>query len=267
MSEIRNGQKQIIKKVKLSSIISEIEKPSFQRDKDVLRISEIKSYLILQKKLHEYYPFLGVITLGILKEKLYCIDGQHRLSAYNDLLSADSEISILVDIREVDDFIQLRDLYKKINQCVVVPDYLLYEENQEIMTIIKNGIGNFRQQFDKYFVQKVNSTRANRPNIKENDLADVVFHSSVEFNSHQELTQYLVKINQKLVDMTNESIYMLLKKYKELDYVDKHEKICNQIQKARDKDIENPCLLGMFKRFSYINEKNDFESYLFEETF
>lgn len=263
MSEIRNGQKQIIKKVKLSTIISEIEKPSFQRNKDVSRISEIKSYLIEQKKSHEYYPFLGVITLGRLNQKLYCIDGQHRLSAYNDLLSADSEINILVDIREVDDYTQLRDLYKKINQCVTVPDYLLYEENEEVRTIIKNGVNNFKQEFDLYFVKKSISRKAYRPGIKENDLSDAIFHSSTNFTSHQELTQYLLTINQKLVGESDEYIYKALKRFHELEYQDKPLKIKSLIEKARSKNSENPCLLGMFKGFSYINEKNDFENFLF----
>ena len=53
----------------------------------------------------------------------------------------------------------------------------------------------------------------------------------------------------------------------ELEYQDKPKKINSLIEKARTKNSENPCLLGMFKNFTYINEKNDFESYLLEETF
>lgn len=267
MSEIRNGQKQIIKKVHLSTILSEIEKPSFQRNIDVSRVSEIKSYLIEQKEIYEYYPFIGIITLGKLKEKLYCIDGQHRLRAYQDLLNPGSEINILIDIRVVDDYIQLRDLFKKINQSVEVPDYLIFEENEEARTIIKNGINNFKQEFDLYFVKKSTSRKAYRPGIKENDLSDAIFHSSTEFSSHQELTQYLLKVNQKLVEMSNEDVYKVLQRYHELEYQDKPEKINSLIEKARSKNYENPCLLGMFKNFTYINQKNDFESYLFEETF
>ena len=160
MTEIQNGNKQFIKKIQVSRLLSCIEKPSFQRDIDVSRISDIKSYLIEQKELYKYYPLIGIITLGKLKDKLYCIDGQHRLCAYKDLLDADSEVNVLIDERTIDNYSQLRDLFKKINQSVVVPDYLIFEENEEAKTTIKNGISNFKKKYETYFVKKSTSRKA-----------------------------------------------------------------------------------------------------------
>lgn len=258
MNQIQNGNNQIIEKVKLTSFIDNIEAISFQRNIDDDRVKEIKDYLIEQKNIYNKYPFLGLITICELNKKFYCIDGQHRLLAYKNLISKDSEIDVLLDSRKLDEYKQLRDLFLKINQCVQVPDYLLYEENEKARDIIKNSVEELYIQFDMYFVKKPTSRKAYRPFIKKQDLENAIFYSNFKFKSKEKLLDYLLKVNIYLSNLDNNSFYNLLDKFKEIDYQDKKDKIFGSINKAKDK-CNIPLLLGLFKKFSYIKDKSEFE--------
>ena len=209
MSIIEHGNNQSIEKVKLSSIIDNIEKPSYQRNLDIYRLNDIKEYIIKQKEIYETYPFLGLITIVKFNKKLYCIDGQHRLGAYQELLEKDSNLEICIDFRVLDNYQKIRDLYCSINKSVIVPDYLLYEENEKARDIIKNGISKFRETYDTYFVKKPTTRKAYRPSIKENDFVDVIFHSDYKFKDSEELYDYLLKVNSFLSDNSYEGIYNL----------------------------------------------------------
>ena len=262
MNEIKNGEKQIIKSVKLSEIFNTIETPSFQRNIDTDRVNQIRDKLIEKKKFYNNYPYEGLITIVSLSNKLYCIDGQHRLNAYNLLLEKDSDITILIDFRLCSSFEELRDLYKDINKSIKVPDYLLYEENEVSRNIIKDGVFNFKKQYNCYFRQTQKSkARSYRPKLRENELCDAIFHSEYKYSNAKELTEYLIKINQKLCSLTLNQIYILLDKFKELKRTDSFKTINNLIDKNINND--NPCYLGLFVNLTFIKNKADFENELF----
>jgi hypothetical protein len=262
MFEISNGN-QIIKQIKLNQIYHDIDPISFQRDIDSNRVEDIKNYLIKQKSKNGSYTYEGLITFGILNNKKYCIDGQHRLSAYHSLIDKNSDIDILVDLRTVQSYEELRDLFKSINKSVSVPDYLLYEENNNARKIIKDGINNLKLNYYKFFVQKSNSKRkAKRPTVRQDELENELYHSDYKFKSSEELTEYFEKINYKLSTLTNVQFFHILVKFHEIGYTDKQHKIDDYLDKIYYKDTENPLFIGMFKNFSYLKSKVDFESYL-----
>jgi hypothetical protein len=261
MFEINNGF-QSIKQVKVSEIYPLIKKSSFQRNIDTNRVKNIKKYLLNQKEINGNFTFEGLITIGIYKNGYYCIDGQHRLSAYYDLIEQKSDIYILIDFRIVNSHQELRNLFKAINQGVQVPDYLLYEENEDAKNTIKNGIHNFKIEYQKYFVQSNSTRKVKRPNLRQNELENELFHSEFKFKNSDELTSYLKTINNKLCKLNNKQIYKVLDYFREIDYKDKEDIINNLIETVHKKNINNPLFIGLFKNFSYFKSKVDFETYL-----
>ena len=99
--------------------------------------------------------------------------------------------------------------------------------------------------------------------MRENELCDAIFHSEYKYSNAKELTEYLIKINQKLCSLTLNQVYILLDKFKELKRNDSFKTITNLI----DKNINNdyPCYLGLFVNLTFIKNKTDFENVLFNK--
>jgi len=262
---------QIIKLINLSSIYDDITRSSFQRDINTVKVGEIKYYLENQSYIDQetnqiHYPLLGVITLGKYNNQYYCIDGQHRLCAYKELIENTNNIKVLFQINTVSSYQDLRNLFRVINQNTQVPDYLLYEENENNMKKIKKVIRSVLNKHSCHFVQRTNSTRkVRRPNIRQHEMENNLFHNQ-EFleMSYTNIINYIDEVNNKLSRLNDEQFYKLLDFYKEISYQDTQEKISSFITRAKSKNPNNVFLLGLFPEYTWL--KDDFmqtlDSYL-----
>lgn len=253
------SERDYIKQFNITDIYDEIKKVSFQRDLDTSRINEIKDYLQKKQYISEgstdiTYPLLGIITLGVFNEKYYCIDGQHRLNAYYSLVSDKNQVKIIVHIIKVDSFVELRDKFKQINQSVQVPDYLLYEENNDTQLKIKEAVRNITTIFRSFFVKQTTSTRrVYRPRMRQSELEDNLFHSKlINDMSSDQIINYIMSINDKLNTLDSNQIYDILSNFKETSYTDNKTKISNFIIKA--KSNKPVLLLGLFPKYTWLDE-------------
>ena len=252
---------QIIKLINLSSIYDDITSSSFQRDINTTKVNEIKSYLqnnsdINQETSETQYPALGVITLGKYNNQYYCIDGQHRLCAYKELIENTNNIKVLFQINTVSSYEDLRNLFRVINQNTQVPDYLLYEENENNRDKIKNIIRYLLNKHTCHFVQKTNSTRkVRRPNIRQHEMEEHLFHNQkfIEI-SYTNIINYIDEVNEKLSRLSDDKFYNLLNFYKEVSYQDTLKKISTFIAKAKAKNPNNVFLLGLFPKYTWLED-------------
>lgn len=255
---IEYSSHEYVQKIGLASIIDKIEQISFQRDIDTSRVEEIKIYLESHKQKtpgnEPIYRLLGLITIGHINNKYYCLDGQHRLSAYKDLLKHDSNIELLFHFVRMTTFEEVRDYFKTINKTVLIPDYIMYEENTDIRDAIKNAINVIVSQNRAHFVKRSDCRRkVRRPNMRPNELEDHIFHSSIDKTNSVNMIKYINRINTKLSNLDNKKFYDLLYNLHEVKPSDKFDKIIDLINKAKEKSPEKPFLLGMFPDYTWLN--------------
>ncbi len=118
---IEYSSHEYVQKIGLASIIDKIEQISLLiHAKNKNRVEEIKIYLESHKigstSDEPIYPMLGLITIGHINNKYYCLDGKHRLSAYKDLLNHDSNIELLFHFVRMTTFEEVCDYVNKINK-------------------------------------------------------------------------------------------------------------------------------------------------------
>lgn len=259
------SERDSIKQFNITDIYDNIKKVSFQRDIDTSRINKIKDYLQKNKYTskesnNNIYPLLGIITIGVFNRNYYCIDGQHRLNAYYSLVTAENKVEIIVHFIKVNSFVELRDKFKQINQSVQVPDYLLYEENNDRQLKIKEAVRNITTNFRSFFVKQTTSTRrVYRPRMRQSELEDNLFHCKlINDMSSDQIINYIMLINDKLNKLDNNQIFDILSNFKELSYSDNPSKINNFIIKA--KSNKPVLLLGLFPQYTWLN--HDFLSHI-----
>ena len=105
--------------------------PIFQRQQNLDKIQTIVEYQ--REYYHKYgrFEFLGIITIAYMNDsssmnKIYILDGQHRLCAMKQLLDENyPDFSIYIQIVPVTTLDEMREKFRILNSHVEVPEYVL----------------------------------------------------------------------------------------------------------------------------------------------
>jgi hypothetical protein len=95
--------------------------PSFQRDIIRVNVEGIKHYL-----LSTVSPCIGVIDLARFNGKLYCIDGNHRLTSLKELYEQNIIRHFFCIIYLVNSMEEMRNIFQIRNHTQPIPDFILH---------------------------------------------------------------------------------------------------------------------------------------------
>lgn len=217
-----------------------IYKPSFQRDIDLNRVQSIKEY-ICERKLKEAMICLGCIDLCKFNGDLYCIDGQHRLLAYEHLYRENNlDIDIYAIVYTVVSIEEMKEIFIIRNMGVPVPDYIT---NPPV------GKGELLKSISNYlldvplFTMGNGKSRIDRPQVNLPKFMDYLIDSSLlrSCDSLEEFIELFIAINAKLKLKRYDSAFR-----KKLQVTD------SMVAKIIDKcsKFSFPVYMGMYKDYS-----------------
>lgn len=99
--------------------------PGIQRALDVARVDEIVRF----QKQRPSLLFVGDVSIFArdkgVPERLWVVDGQHRLEACRQLVSVDPAYVVSLTIVDLDDELTLPGLFTLVNKSVPVPEYII----------------------------------------------------------------------------------------------------------------------------------------------
>lgn len=244
------------KSINVSSIFDSIKKISYQGNININQIREIKHFLNTTITLENNIlncSILGIITLCEYNNLYYCIDGQHRLKACYELIQPNISVQIQIHVIKVTTYKEMRTHFKRIHKSIQVPDYLLYEENDDNRTKIKNVVCKIVSNNLSHFTKKTKSTRqVRRPSMRQYELEDHLYNTNhIIQMTEDNIINLFKRINNKLNKLTDFQFYKLLNYYKETAYNDNQIKISKWIQTAKKKS-NSIFLLGLFPNYSWL---------------
>ena len=198
----------------------------FQREIDKNRVDDIiKSYEI--ELLNEKYcTVFGCILLAELDNKLYLLDGQHRLNSVMQIhkkYQYDSDLNILV--YKCNNFQHIFEHFKKINQNQLVPEWNLSTIDHS--KIFKKSIETLRKKYENYITTKSSMI----PKINLNDYFQILLNFRVLFNYNIQTSEDLVKY----IENVNRTLYISLQKYKSIAKIAKR---LDFFEKKAENDVE-----------------------------
>ena len=222
-----------------SNICSDkLSKPDCQRLLCNDQVNKIYNYQIDHYEKYGEFFFTNPITIGILNEKYYIIDGQHRLKCI-EMLNYKCQFDVLINVLQIDSEDELDKKYIAINQNIPVP----LPENIEDWKLFGRHVEEYIS--NNYSVYFSNSEKPNSPNfnkqkfieyINENKIADKVNNNFVTFNKEIEnLNEYY----------KNTYSVSILKNF--------NRNIIKQIEKSKAKQPHNPLLLSLYKNFEWVD--------------
>lgn len=197
--KIDSIDKHTLKKVKISRLVKmkkeeELIIPEFQRDLILSKVRGIENYYMLNQNIFNYIS--NPIQIANYENKLFLIDGQHRLEALLNLTSRMSidDHELFVNIFLCDNIQSMRELYNNINL-----DRLQINEFDE-SNIQSEIIKDKYLKLKKLLKEKFSQTFYNDPNVYSSDnfikkLRDINYLE--RFNDLNEAYQNIKELNDK----------------------------------------------------------------------
>lgn len=197
--KIDSIDKHTLKKVKISRLVKmkkdgELIIPEFQRDLILSKVRGIENYYLLNQNIFNYIS--NPIQIANYENKLFLIDGQHRLEALLNLTNCMSidDHELFVNIFLCDNIQSMKELYSNINL-----DRLQINEFNE-SNIESEIIKDKYLKFKKLLKEKFNQTFYNDPNIYSLDnfikqLKDINYLE--RYNDLNEAYQNIKDLNDK----------------------------------------------------------------------
>lgn len=196
----KNGWEEFLKHNVLSYM-------NFQRAIDYNHVDEIVTYL--NSSSDEIPCFLTTIVIGLLNNKYYIIDGQHRICALKKFKNKYSIIINLVILRDEDDL----NFHLKIVNC-----------NKPYTQVETNDIKQIEQFFLTNYKEYIKNTNKPRcPHINTNNIVKILnkHNSSITFDiflqKFKELESFLVK-NHTNIGIFNTDVKQYFRNKKEPFY-------------------------------------------------
>lgn len=173
------NDKNPIIKIAIEEILDLCHIPIFQRQQNLEKIQTIVEYQREYFHKHQHVEFLGIISLAILMEnggneheKIYILDGQHRLCAMKQLIREGyNSFSIYVQLVPVRTMDEMREKFRILNSHVEVPEYVLTGSMDQKKMLEQLG-EYIRMRYPTYLS---NSHRPKNPNIHLETFLDNIF--------------------------------------------------------------------------------------------
>ena len=175
MNELKLNNK-LIKVLKTSELINDfhIVIPEIQRIIEINKVNDIVMYQLDELKKKKKTNLLGVLSLNMIEDKYYLIDGQHRFRALKKLYEEYSHnIEIFIEIVNIENSAELKENYFILNKNTQLPELLDIENDK---SLLKELMEYFQEKYPDIWSNK--STRIYRPFIN--------------FNYFQETLHYLI---------------------------------------------------------------------------
>jgi hypothetical protein len=173
-----------------------LEMPDLQRPADALRVKEIIEYHTNRGV--SPIVFVGDLVISRNGDRMYVVDGQHRLLAMLQLASVHPDAPVSLEVIDVATM-PMRELFVMINRATPVPDYvidgMLGAERRRVLDAFG---ARFRAAFPK-FISPARNPR--RPNVSLDRLLDRVAASDVllsRFNTGEHLFRYVAWASARL---------------------------------------------------------------------
>ena len=203
---------------------------------------QVKEY-----KKHNQFSILQSITCADLKDKRYILDGQHRIEAFKRLQNIGYQLDqyIPLIVYKTNSYEELKDYYIRINQNHPINPLELSETwfnyGKELCTLLTNKY--------KVYIKTTNKS-CNCPYINMTDLMKYIKDRNVfeRVQTHtlsntivNTLFEKIVEFNDYLhFNYTHIVTYQLSSEHKQ------------RFVKCYEKNSENPCFLGVWRRFEWI---------------
>jgi len=168
---ISNGNYKIYK-IKIKDIIKYLDSNfDYQRKLIEEHVNELMESIKKESYLH------GIISLAVIKNKIYIIDGQHRIEAIKRLLfmnMLNAEIEILIEIAPCLNNREALEYYKRVNLSTPISE----------QDIIKNDEFNYMERFKELFIEMFpnvlrDTTNCLVPYINFNKLKDKMINTNI----------------------------------------------------------------------------------------
>jgi hypothetical protein len=180
-----------------SEIDGKVFIPSIQRDLMPTQVDKMKTHII-QRKSVQKEPIFGAIDIVNFNNKLYCIDGQHRLKALEDTYKINNiSVAFTCMIYTADTAEELQLIFKTRNMGIPLPDFLLNTDNnkKELLKEIQREIS-VKKGFE--------TSKANRPYINitiymNNISNSKIIESLTSIDDFRRLYDYINAANKVLV--------------------------------------------------------------------
>lgn len=257
---------------------------SFQRNVQPQQVDAIVKYLEAYGEAER--PSLGVVTIAHYRERMYCVDGQHRLHAYATLAERGVDVPILALHHVLPSFRAVRSLFAAVNKCVAVPDFLLSEEHAAKQLVVKRVVQLLQCTHRPFFVHAAGGSerrRPNRPRMRPHELEERLFQSghvrrvlesaqcgagggctdadeadgaAVEECAHR-IVDSVEALNTGLAALTHAQLFDVLKTFRELRYgeaLPKVEGLAASIASLSLKGGHKPLYLGLFPNYAWLDE-------------
>ena len=200
--------------IRLSDIYDNefIIKPDFQRDLDKERCQKIYENMEKYYQENKNYRIFGTIYFCKINEKIYLIDGQHRLhSAFNMYKNTNIDIFIDIQIYKCKNNDDMYKIFQILNFNQTIPKWMQCDEKNDII-IIKNVIEKIKNKYGKNIVS--NDINVQFPKFNISKFFDICKRYDFFENYEQEdILNYIEKLNIQ--------VYESLNKNKFIDSIDK----------------------------------------------
>jgi hypothetical protein len=217
---------------------SELQQPECQRLLDSNQVDKIYNYQIEHYNTYGDYFFTNPITLGLLDNKYYIIDGQHRLKCIQ-MLNCKGHFDILINILELDTQTELDQKYIAINQNKPIP---LPENIDNWKSFGKQIEIYIREKFSKYMS---NTEKPNAPNFNMDKLTAYINDNKIADKLNNNYHAFITELESLNTFYRNTYTQTMLPNF--------NNNIIKHINKSKDKQPTNPFFLSMYKNYEWVD--------------
>jgi len=221
-------------------ILDQINRPSIQRSIDQTRVDAMKKH-ILERKLKDLEPIFGCIILVKMNSELYVIDGQHRLTALEQVYK-EKKINVIINcmIYHVNSNGEMKEIFETLNMGVPVPEFIIScHDKRKLLEEIDSYLAKTGGLFDRY--------KTNRPVINIPKFVEALAHSKLftHINNLQDFKTILAEIN-----------HLTMEKYS-YEHNCKRDGVSSNMRiKCSEKDL----WIGLDKNYSWFEDGYDIRS-------
>ena len=204
--EKNNWQIKMITFKKLNKLLNEslLHKPSYQTALDEDRVAQmVESY----RTNPDFFIFKDVIIIAIISNKLFVIDGQHRLKMAQILFEKDKiNDNLNFCYFKIDTDVQMKALFKEINRdSHKNSNYVsLSEFNESLYDLCKDFM---ITKYKEYFtINKVNGTKIFTINGFLDKLVEAKYFD--KFNNFNDMEKDIIKKNNEFIKLMSYKRYL-----------------------------------------------------------